>query len=259
MLPMRWLQRTPSESWMQLAWVVSCCSSPKNIEMHSQASCDEGVIVPDANSENTMSLQRLELKFEAMQLPAKVSDLLNALAPHVEQHRVDIKDNYRGFVPCDYELAYQQLAALYASHELCGDRFCEWGSGLGVVACLASMVGFESCGIEWNDEIATLSQQLADQNAIQVDLVSGSFIPQGAEHIVDDAYSANDGDIALYTEADDAYGQLGMDADSFDLIFAFPWPNDLELVKQIFYEYAATGAVLMTYNDREAFSLLRKV
>lgn len=205
-----------------------------------------------------MTLQRLEIEFEPIPLPEKVTTLLAAFSPYVEEHRVDIVNDYRGFVPCDYEMAYQCLKTLRASYELCGYRFCEWGSGLGVVASLAALVGFESYGIERGKEIAILSQQLAKENSINVDLVCGSFIPEGADKIVDEAYSANDGDIALYTEADDAYAELGMDIDCFDLIFAFPWPNDLELVKQLFAEYAASGAVLMTYNDRDKFTLLRK-
>ena len=205
-----------------------------------------------------MTLERLEIDFQPTELPGKARDYLEAVDPFIEKHRVDVAKDFRGFVPCDYPLAYQNLKAIRDSYLLCGDRFCEWGSGLGVVAALAKLAGFEAYGIEKDEVVAEAASELVERFSIDVDLVCGSFIPADAQWIVDNAYAANDGDLALHTESDDAYEMLGEDIDSFDLIFAFPWPNDLDLVRRLFEEYAADGTVLMTYNDRDLFQFHRK-
>ena len=44
------------------------------------------------------------------------------------------------FVPCDYATAYKVLRALAAPGVTRGTRFCEWGSGFGVVAVLAAVL-----------------------------------------------------------------------------------------------------------------------
>lgn len=205
-----------------------------------------------------MSLSVLEFDYEIGAVPPPVRAYLDYVEPYIERHRVDVAKHFRGFVPCDYEAAYHCLRALSDSYLLCGNRFCEWGSGLGVVASLASFVGFESYGIERDVEVATAGEAICRQRQLKVTLATGSFIPANAESIVDDAYMANDGDIASFTEADDAYEVLGADVDSFDLVFAFPWPNDVDLIQGLFEHFAATGSVLMTYNDRDRFQLYRK-
>src|SRR5262245_26928177 len=67
-----------------------------------------------------------------------------------------------GFVPSDYVGAYRVLRALSGSPLARGTRFCEWGSGFGVVAGLAAMLDFESCGIEIEGELVNHARQLAD-------------------------------------------------------------------------------------------------
>jgi len=44
----------------------------------------------------------------------------------------------------------------------------------------------------------------------------------------------------------------------FDLVFAYPWPNDVELTHQVFDRCAARGALLLAYYDDDAIALYRK-
>ena len=58
--------------------------------------------------------------------------------------------------------------------------------------------------------------------------------------------------------ADDAYQQLDAEIADFDLIFAFPWPNDEELTARMFERFGADGALLLTYCEQDSVRLRRK-
>ncbi len=48
----------------------------------------------------------------------------------------------------------------------------------------------------------------------------------------------------LTTDAPSAYDDLGLDVDEFDVIFAYPWPGEEDVVIDPFDRYAATDASL---------------
>ena len=158
------------------------------------------------------------------------------------------------FVPCDFEGTYRLLRALADSPLLRGNRFCEWGSGFGVATCLASMVGFDACGIEIDAELVGHAQKLADDFELDLEFVRGSFIPRGGEQRVLDA-----GNYAWFTtDSDSAYEELDLDADDMDLVFAYSWPDEELVVSDLFDRYAGAGAVLMSYHGGDDFRLRRK-
>ncbi len=159
------------------------------------------------------------------------------------------------FVPCDFEGTYRVLRALADSNLARGMRFCEWGSGFGVAACLAALAGFDSCGIEIDGELVAHARQLAEDFDIDVEFVRGSFIPPGGE---DRVYSA--GQYAWFTtDADSAYEELDLDADDMDVIFAYPWPDEEFVTTELFDRYAGAGAVLVTYHGGDDFRVKRKM
>jgi hypothetical protein len=47
--------------------------------------------------------------------------------------------------------------------------------------------------------------------------------------------------------------------DDFDIIFAYPWPDEAQVVDDLFDRYAAAGAVLLTYEGGADFRLRRKI
>ena len=158
------------------------------------------------------------------------------------------------FVPCDFEGTYRLLRALADSPLLRGNRFGEWGSGFGVATCLASMVGFDACGIEIDAELVGHAQKLADDFELDLEFVRGSFIPRGGEQRVLDA-----GNYAWFTtDSDSAYEELDLDADDMDLVFAYSWPDEELVVSDLFDRYAGAGAVLMSYHGGDDFRLRRK-
>jgi hypothetical protein len=158
------------------------------------------------------------------------------------------------FVPSDFAGAYGVLAALAESNLAPGTRFCEWGSGYGVVTCLAAMAGFDACGIEIDADLVAAARELAADFDLPAEFVRDSFIPPGGEALADVAGSFS----WLVTDAGSAGDELGLDADDFDVVYAYPWPDEEWVIDGLFRRYAAVGAVLVTYHGGEGFRARRK-
>ena len=78
-----------------------------------------------------------------------------AAADFVTEGRARFKSVYCfDFVPSDYELAWRVLDALPRG------RFCEWGSGFGIVTGLAELLGYQACGVEMDEKLADASRKL---------------------------------------------------------------------------------------------------
>ena len=205
-----------------------------------------------------MTLSCVDFNQTSVTTPSEIHAFLEASDHLVERHRVNTKTSFRGFVPSDYAEIYRCLKMVYDSQLLCGDRFCEWGSGVSVVASLAAMIGFESYGIEYNGDLCTVAEGICEDFDVAVELVNGSFIPDGVEDLVNKAFATHNGELALHTDPDHAYEEMGYDINDFDLIFAYPWPNDVELTHEIFDRCAAQGAMLLAYYDADSIALFRK-
>lgn len=168
--------------------------------------------------------------------------------------RFQMSTRVPAFVPSDYPGAYAVLRELAGGTLTRGTRFCEWGSGHGVVACLAAMLDYEACGIEVAGELVTAARELADDFDLPVEFTRGSFVPRDAETRV-----ASAGEYAwLTTDGDDAYEDLGLDPDDFDVIFAYPWPDEEVVTADLFERAAGVGALLVTYGA-DGFRVRRKV
>ena len=103
-------------------------------------------------------------------------------------------------------------------------------------------------------------RRLAGDFGLPVEFVQGSFIPQGAEADVAEAYAETSAAyFRLETEADEAYAELGLDPHDFDVVFAYPWPGEERLIEDLFEKYAADKALLLTYTQYNSVRLQRKV
>jgi hypothetical protein len=185
-------------------------------------------------------------------LPADVLALLREATKRIRsfqrEHRIP------GFVASDYQRAYHALRALTEGDLLSGDQFCEWGSGFGVVACLAAMLDFDACGIEIEGELVDAAEQLADDFGLPVQFIRGSFIPKGSDP---------DRDITeefawLTPDESTTHKELVRGPNDFDVIFAYPWPDEERLAEHLFELHAALGAVLLTYHESGDFRVRRK-
>jgi hypothetical protein len=198
------------------------------------------------------------VKFEldtAGPLPRQVTQFLSDAAGRIDEFIEEhINNPAAGFVPSDYEMVYRGLSWLRmhpAGSEL---SFCEWGSGIGVIACLASMLGFESVGIEIDPRLTVAAQQLARDHRIAVQLVQGSYVPEGFHP--DEDFDASH--VMTLENGVSAYEDLGLDPNDFGVIFAYPWPGEDDVVTSLFDRFAARGALLMTFHGQDGLMLRRK-
>jgi hypothetical protein len=172
---------------------------------------------------------------------------------HEAEHRVERFRQERvtpAFVPSDFTAAYTALRALEESDLVPGRYFCEWGSGFGVAACLAAMLGFDACGIEAEEELVDSARRLADDFGLPVQFACGSFLPAG---------NVADGEFAwLVTGGPCGHRELGLDPEDFDVIYAYPWPDEERLTADLFARVARPGAVLATYHGEGAVRLRKK-
>ncbi|MCA9035059.1 MAG: hypothetical protein KDA91_08015, partial [Planctomycetaceae bacterium] len=92
---------------------------------------------------------------------------------------------------------------------------------------------------------------------LPAEFIHGSFVPEGAQSMVE---GANQSDVMwLYTDADDAYAEMGLTIRDFDVVYAFPWPGEEDLIADLFEAYASAGALLLTYGHLDGVRVRRKV
>ena len=158
------------------------------------------------------------------------------------------------FVPCNFRGAYGILQHLAAQAGAAGTLFCEWGSGFGVVTCLAALLEFDAYGIEVDSTLVRASRRLAADYALPVEFAQGSFILAG-----DRVSRRTAGSFSWLTTTEaPAHEELGLATEDFGIIFAYPWPDEERALGQLFERHAAADALLVTYHGGEDFRLRRK-
>ena len=202
-----------------------------------------------------MPLAQLNLPDALPQPPPEAArfivDAQSRIDSFTESH---LADPIHSFVPSDFPLVYGALRHVADGHLAPGTHLCEWGSGAGVVTCLASMVAFDACGIEVETDLVEFSIRLARRHRISVDFFHGNFVPHGGQDIADEV---DDGEW-LAVGGPDPYERIELGIDDFDVIFAYPWPGEERVIERLFDRFASDGALLMTYNGNEGIRLFRR-
>jgi hypothetical protein len=201
-----------------------------------------------------MRLVEIDLTPSADPIPAYVTQLLADAKHQILSFEEQSRASIPAFVPSDFELVYRALVAIKSANLATGRRVLEWGSGLGIVTCLAVWVGFDAVGIEIEPRLVSIAEELAEKHGVATQFACGSFVPQGAELRSD--YSGDA--LWLSTDGPDGYEELELDPDDFDVVFAYPWPGEEQVIFDLFNDCAAVGALLLTYHGQEGLRLKRK-
>lgn len=199
-------------------------------------------------------------------VPVKLPDALPAVPEEVArfladaQARIDafvearLNDPVHAFVPSDFPVAYGALRHVADEHLATGPKFCEWGSGAGVVACLAATVGFDARGIEFEPALVDLARRLAAAHGLAARFHVGNLVPTAGQRIAESV-----GELEwLAVGGPDPYEEMGLDVEDFDVIFAYPWPGEQEVIERLFGRFAADGALLLTYNGQDGIRAHRR-
>lgn len=150
-----------------------------------------------------------------VEVPTKLSD--RSLSPQavalIEQGRARFRTvDCFDFVPCNYELAWRVLDAVPRG------RFCEWGSGFGIVTGLAELLGFEAQGVEIHPQLADASRRLLADLGLHARIETGDYLL--------DRFEA-----ATY--------------------FVYCWPGVMGVTEERFLAVAAAGARLLICHGQD--------
>lgn len=200
-----------------------------------------------------MPLSELTVTPSAEPIPADVARFIREADRRIEAFQEAAR--VPGFVPSDYDSVYRVLRAISECAVARGRQFCEWGSGFGVVACLAAMLDFDAVGIEIEPVLANEAGRLADDFGLPVEFVAGSYVPRGADGRV----HANGSYSWFNPESDYAYDDLGLDPNDMDVLFVYPWPDEEPVTLDLFDRYCAAGAVLVSYHGGDEMRVRRKL
>lgn len=197
-----------------------------------------------------MSLIDVKIPIDETPIPIDVAVFLREAGRRIDDYLQ--QGRTPGFVASDYPRVYQALRSLESANLMHGKLFCEWGSGFGAVACLATMLGYDAVGVEIESDLVEHSRKLADDFDIPARFVHGSYIPKGAEALADIR-----GTLA-WLVAEKTGTNLGLDMDDFDLIFACPWPDERGVTERLFERYAGDHTLLMTHHIDGPIRVRRK-
>lgn len=168
---------------------------------------------------------------------------------------------YPRYLPSNPTTVYRAINTLKESGHLRGNTFCEWGSGFGIATCMASLMGFEAYGIELEDGLVELSTKLAEDLNIPIEILCTSYLPEGYEEC-----EGHGGKDLLPPQATSSGGGIidttpiyeGLDPDSVDLFFAYPWPGQEEFMMELFSEVASEDAIFLIYHADGATTAYRR-
>jgi len=202
-----------------------------------------------------VALVRVEVKPADGPLPVRVADFVRAANERIDSwYEERWQDPIVAFVPSDLERTWRVLEAISREKLAPGPSFCEWGSGFGAVAGLASLAGFHACGIEIERELVESARRLARDSALAVEFVEGNFVPRDAGDL---ARTKNE--FAWLAEGGaDGHAALGLDPDDFDVVFAYPWPGEEDVIFRLFEAFGAANALLVTFHGERGLQVHRR-
>lgn len=163
------------------------------------------------------------------------------------------KSSNLGFVPSDYEAVYAVPKSIRESNPGV-TRLCEWGSGFGVVVGLATILGYDAVGIEIDRRCVNESRSLLADHGLRGEILEGSFVPE--RYAV--RHDVNTNGLGTILFGSRGIDEVDVEIEDFDLVYAFPWPDEQEMYSDLFARHAAVGAILVTYSALEGIRVKRK-
>ena len=106
-----------------------------------------------------MPLTEIKLESSWTELPDEISHFLAEADDRMDRFLTKTAYCFRGFVPSDFVALYHALNEIANRRLMAGNSFCEWGSGLGVVASMAGMLGWDAVGIEIDRDLVDAAEQ----------------------------------------------------------------------------------------------------
>ena len=181
-----------------------------------------------------MSVSRVQMELPPVRLPHHVEVLLDETAGPLAEWQAEKEQTL--FVPADYVLVYDALAALRPQMSSRPTRFMEWGSGFGIATLLAASLGWEARGIEIQPALVRESRRFSGIFDLNARFHEGSFFPTD----------------------DRAVKKLDRYCRESEVIYVYPWPDQEVEIFDLFNRKASPGTWLMAYYGVEDLQIFRK-
>ena len=215
-----------------------------------------------------MGLEKLNLQADEVSMPTAIRQLIESAWDEIhrftDQHR---RDPVKGFHPSDFEDAYNWLALIRRQFpEDQVPRLCEWGSGIGAISVLAERLGFKAVAIESDHELFESGLKWLESVGSKIESIRGSFVPvafaeqlkrEMKKGLLDVANTESDS-MWLDLEAKSVFEEGELQPDDFEVIYAYPWPNEEAFLFRLFELVAKPSTLLLTFHGAADFRLHRK-
>lgn len=212
-----------------------------------------------------MAILKLDFDNRESTIPGPVGNTIAHAWESIQDFQVRTrKQPVKGFHPSDFEDAYQWLFNLRARFPAnTAPKFCEWGSGFGVVSYLAQYLGFNVTAIESDPELFQAAQTWQNQVGATFNHLNGSFIPpafldQYRPPIEFPKTSPQGQTLWLDLDTRSVFEPGSSAASEFDLVYAYPWPGEETFLFELFDFLSKPGALLLTFHGATEFQLHQK-
>lgn len=156
---------------------------------------------------------------------------------------------YPKYIQSDPAIVQTAIQELLESERLEGNVFCEWGCGFGIAAGIANLLGMASYGIEIEEDLATSAIRLASDLKLSTTILQTSYLPDGFDesegHGGKDLIAPENTSVVSGTITTPEYD--GLDPADVDLFFVYPWPDQEEMMMDLFHAVAIPEAILLMY------------
>lgn len=142
-------------------------------------------------------------------------------------------DRIAGLVSSNGRIARAFLEAAIPHLNTDTPTFCEWGSGVGIVTCLARRLGWAARGVDIEPRLVKTASALAASHDIDVSFHEGSYKPAGL--------------FDLDTAVEDFRTEHGLELFDFDVIYAYLWPAEAHAVTTAIAKHAHEGTIFLRY------------
>ena len=210
-----------------------------------------------------MSLHELNVDATDIPIPDAHGKVIEIVDQRIDAYLArDIKKRAPRYVPSNAEEAYQALVWIRENNVAEGNRFCEWGSGFGMITLLAALAGFDATGIEIVESLCKEATRLADELQIPARFLNDDFVPEGFEYASDgtgEAGALTSSSLLPSQEQDRAtFFDPIIPMDELDVIYCYPWPGEAGMMEDLFDATAAEGTLLVTYCETDRIRVREK-
>lgn len=196
-----------------------------------------------------MTLQEIELPASSVSLPPEVENFLAVAHRYTETfYGEQLGLRYPKYVPSDAALFYTSLTYLQNEGLLQGNRFCEWGSGFGIACGVAALCGMDAVGLELETELVARSRDLLTECDLSVEILNLSYFPEGFDE--SEGHGGKDLIIPPHASGGPYVGSPqydGLDPEEVDVFYVYPYPDQEEMMQDLFETIATPGAILLMY------------